>query len=62
VADNNSCEQWEQDGSKDAPMRANAIWKSMLKSYEPPAIDISVDEALQDFISRKKAEFPDQNY
>jgi trimethylamine:corrinoid methyltransferase-like protein len=26
----------------------------MLKSYQPPAIDPAVDEALQDFIARKK--------
>jgi len=62
VADNNSFEQWEQDGSKDAAVRANSIWKSMLEKYEPPAIDIAIDEALQDFMQRRKAEFPDQNY
>lgn len=62
VADNNSFEQWEQDGSRDAAMRANTIWKSLLKAYEPPALDPAIDEALQDFMARRKAEFPDQNY
>jgi len=62
VADNNSFEQWEQDGSKDAAERAHTLWKSMLNTYQPPAIDIAVDEALQDFMKRRKAEFPDQNY
>jgi trimethylamine--corrinoid protein Co-methyltransferase len=62
TADNNSFEQWEQDGCMDAAQRANSIWKSMLRDYQPPAIDIAVDEALLDFIARRKAEFPDQNY
>ena len=30
VADNNSFEQWPEDGSLDAAQRANAIWKRML--------------------------------
>src|SRR5690606_22477949 len=31
IADNNSYEQWESDGSKDAAQRANALWKRMLE-------------------------------
>ncbi len=61
VADNNSFEQWEVDGSLDHAQRANKIWKQMLQSYEPPPIDLGVDEALQEFITRRKAEFPDSN-
>jgi trimethylamine--corrinoid protein Co-methyltransferase len=33
TADNNSYEQWAEDGSKDAAIRANAIWKKMLREY-----------------------------
>jgi len=62
IADNNSFEQWEEDGAMDAAQRANGIWKSMLRNYEPPPLDPAVDEALIDYISRRKAEFPDQNY
>ncbi len=62
IADNNSFEQWEQDGSLDAAQRANAIWKQMLRDYEPPPLDPAIDEALQEFMARRKAEFPDQNY
>ena len=62
VADNNSFEQWEQDGSLDTPMRANALWKQMLDSYEPPPLDPAVDEALKDFIERRKSEFEDRDY
>ena len=62
IADNNSFEQWEQDGSLDAAQRANTIWKSMLESYEPPPLDPAIDEALIDYMTRRKAEFPDQDY
>ena len=39
IADNNSFEQWLEDGSLDAAQRANAIWKRMLAEYEAPPID-----------------------
>ena len=61
VADNNSYEQWESEGSKDAMERANAIWKRMLAEYEEPEIDEGVDAELRDWIERKKASFPDSN-
>lgn len=62
IADTNSVEQWTEEGSKDAPTRANAIWKKMLREYEAPAIDPGVDEALREFIEKKKAATPDANY
>ena len=62
IADNNSFEQWEQEGSLDAAQRANAIWKSMLNEYEAPPLDPSIDEALLAFMDRRKAEFADRDY
>jgi trimethylamine--corrinoid protein Co-methyltransferase len=59
VADNSSFEQWQTDGSQDAPTRANKIWKAMLASYEAPPIDPGTDEALKEFIAKKKASMPD---
>ena len=61
VADNNSFEQWEIEGSKDAAERANAVWKRMLADYEAPSIDEARDEELREWIERKKASFPDSN-
>jgi trimethylamine--corrinoid protein Co-methyltransferase len=54
VADNNSFEQWRDAGGRDQLSRASSKWRAMLKTYETPAIDPAVDEALQDFIARKK--------
>jgi trimethylamine--corrinoid protein Co-methyltransferase len=62
VADNNSFEQWRDDGMKDAPARAGLRWRRLLAEYEQPKLDPGVDEALGDFVSRRKAERPDQWY
>ena len=61
VADNNSFEQWQSEGGLEAAQRANKLWKKTLAEYEAPELDPGVDEALQDFIGRKKAAFPDSN-
>ncbi|SNZ20389.1 trimethylamine methyltransferase family protein [Cohaesibacter gelatinilyticus] len=61
IADNNSFEQWESDGKLDAASRANKQWKEMLANYQPPELDVAIDDALQDFITRRKSEFPDSN-
>jgi len=61
LADNNSFEQWLEDGSLDAAQRANTVWKKMLAEYQQPALDPGVDEELTAFIARRKAEFPDSD-
>jgi trimethylamine--corrinoid protein Co-methyltransferase len=62
IADNNSVEQWTEEGSKDAATRANTVWKKMLDEYVPPPIDPSLDEALREYVERKRASMPDANY
>lgn len=62
IADNNSFEQWESEGSLDACQRASERVKTTLEAYEAPAIDVAVDEALQAFIRTRKESFPDANY
>ena len=59
IADNNSFEQWEADGSLDAARRANQLWKDMLADYEAPAMDPAVAEELDDWIARRKLSLPD---
>ena len=59
TADNNSYEQWVEDGSLDAAQRANRIWKERLASYVPPTLDDAIDQELQDYIAKRKAELPD---
>ncbi len=59
VADNNSYEQWEEDGSLTAAQRANQQWKDMLVSYEPPPLDDAADAEMLAFIAEKKDSMPD---
>ena len=58
IADNNSFEQWKAEGAKDLAQRAQVIWKKMLQEYEAPSIDSAVDEALIDYIKRRKESLP----
>ena len=41
-------------GRSMARERANAIWKQMLGEYEQPAIDPAIDDALKDYMARRK--------
>ena len=59
IADNNSYEQWLAEGEQGAPQRANALVRKMLDSYEAPALDPGIDEALQAFMAEKKDSMPD---
>jgi len=61
LADNNSYEQWEAEGATDMAKRANTLWKKQLAEYEAPPLDPAIDEALLDFIARRKASFADSN-
>ena len=61
IADNNSFEQWEAEGAQDASQRANKLFKRMLGDYEAPELDPAIDEALKEFIAKKKAAVPDSN-
>lgn len=59
VADNNSFEQWEIEGAKRTEQKANDIAQAWLEAYQPPALDESIDEALKDFMTRRKDSMPD---
>ena len=60
IADNNSFEQWEEEGSLSAAQRANATWKQMLEAYQPPPLDDAIDEELREYVARRKSEMPDE--
>ena len=49
-------ESWQEQGSEDALHRANAIWKQLLAEYQKPAIDPATEEALNDYVGRRKAD------
>jgi trimethylamine---corrinoid protein Co-methyltransferase len=59
LADNNSFEQWLDDGEKDIVVRANTKWKQLLKDYVAPPLDEGIDEGLRDFMAKRKEVLPD---
>lgn len=62
LSDDRPFETWSEDGGQDSAQRANRRWKTALAEYQAPDIDPGVDEALRDYIDRKKASMPDQWY
>ena len=58
VSDWSNFETWEERGALTATQRANRIWKQLLEEYEAPPLDPAVDEALRDYVARRKREIP----
>ena len=60
--DNQPWETWDEQGGIDYAQRANARWKKLLRDYEAPPLDEGIDEALQDFMARRKTSMTDMWY
>jgi trimethylamine--corrinoid protein Co-methyltransferase len=60
--DATSWEQWSEEGELDARQRANADWKARLADHESPPLPAGVDEALTEFVERRKASMDDAWY
>mgnify|MGYP002478292841 CR=1 FL=1 len=56
LSDWRNFETWREAGALDTAQRANAIWKRLLADFEPPPLDPAIDEALRDFVARRKRE------
>ncbi len=62
LSDSENVESWEERGAKDMQQRAYERWTALLADYEAPAIDVAVDDALRDYVERRKHELPDAWY
>lgn len=62
LSDNTTYEEWSEADGEDSAGRANRAWKRMLDEYEAPPLDEAIDEALKDFIARRKRSMPDAWY
>jgi trimethylamine--corrinoid protein Co-methyltransferase len=60
--DDETHETWSERGGEDAMTRANRAWKQTLDAYEPPYLDPATDDALKDFVARRKSEMGDAWY
>ncbi len=54
--DYNPFEQWAEEGAKDIYRIANDKVKQSLAEYQPPPLDPALDDALQEFIDKRKLE------
>ena len=55
---NDLIEQWQADGSVEITGRALQQAKRLLDDYQEPKLDPGIDEALRDYIERRKREIP----
>ncbi len=53
LADRQSFDTWVAMGAQDIVQRANAVWKDLLASYEAPALDPGIEQALREFVERR---------
>jgi trimethylamine--corrinoid protein Co-methyltransferase len=47
-------EAWKEAGSIDMASRANTMWKQLLAEYEQPYLDPAINEALVEYVERRK--------
>jgi trimethylamine--corrinoid protein Co-methyltransferase len=59
VLDYRPYETWAEDGGLTTYELAARRVKKLLGDYEPPALDPAIDEHLQAYVDRRKAEMPD---
>jgi trimethylamine--corrinoid protein Co-methyltransferase len=52
-------ETWQEEGERDTVTLARDRVAKLLNDYQRPAIDPAVEEALNDYVARKKASMPD---
>jgi trimethylamine---corrinoid protein Co-methyltransferase len=56
LSDWSNFENWTDAGAKDATVRAGEIWRKVRDSYEPPALDPAIAEAVEAYIARRTDE------
>jgi trimethylamine--corrinoid protein Co-methyltransferase len=61
VADRRNYDAWQEAGAPDTVQRAYQGWHELLKQYEAPHLDMSVREALEDYVARRERELAGVN-
>ena len=56
ISDWRNFETWAEAGSPTAMERANRVWKERLATYEQPQMDPAIQEELDAFVEKRKAE------
>ena len=56
LSDWSNYETWLESGAHTTEQHANRIWKQLLRNYQQPPTDPAIDEALKDYVERRKRE------
>ncbi len=56
ISSTENYDRWQRFGSRTADVVAAERWKQLLADYADPGIDPGVDEALRDFMARRRGE------
>lgn len=59
VLDYRTFETWSEDGAHDSQVLAAKRVKKLLGDYAAPALDPAINEALHDYVARRKTSMPD---
>ncbi|MEM1101820.1 MAG: trimethylamine methyltransferase family protein, partial [Pseudomonadota bacterium] len=59
VFDYKPFETWADEGARDTQMLATARVEKLLAAYQAPALDPAINEALNAYVTEKKASMPD---
>jgi trimethylamine---corrinoid protein Co-methyltransferase len=52
-------DRWQKNGGQDATARASELYRSALAGYEAPPIDAAIEQALAEFVTRRRIELGD---
>ncbi len=52
-------ETWAEEGARDTQTLASERVAKMLGDYQQPSLDAGIEEALNDYVARRKSEMPD---
>ncbi|MGB1751631.1 MAG: trimethylamine methyltransferase family protein [Paracoccaceae bacterium] len=59
ILDYKPFETWQEEGARDTVTLAAERVEKMINTYQKPAMDPAVEEALTDYVARKKVSVPD---
>ena len=59
VLDYKPFETWQEEGARETVILAAERVEKIIDTYQKPTIDAAVEEALNEYVSRKKISMPD---
>ena len=62
TAETGTWDQWVEEGRRDVEARAAAVAASLIESSEPPPLDQGIAEGLDDYVTRRRSELPDEAF